>query len=138
MANTANKTQETDADVAAFIASLTDAGQRADSDALIALMSRVSGHPPRMWGPSIIGFGSYHYVYDSGREGDSLRIGFSPRKGKLALYGYASQLDAMDGLGKHSSAKACLYIKRLDDVDVTVLERVTAAAWASMAARYPA
>lgn len=132
-----NKTVETDADVAAFVAEVADPAQRADAGALIALMSRVSGNPPKMWGPSIIGFGQYHYRYDSGREGDSLRIGFSPRKGQTVLYGLDSQLEALDGLGKHKKGKGCLYLKRLSDVDLGVLERIIGAGWADMAWRYP-
>ncbi len=136
----ANKTVETDADVAAFVAGVADPAQRADADTLIALMSRVSGHPPRMWGPSIIGFGSYHFKYDSGREGTSCRIGFSPRKAELVLYvlsGAEDEADRLARLGKHKTGKSCLYIKRLSDVDMKVLEELCAASLTAMDARYP-
>jgi Domain of unknown function (DU1801) len=133
----ANKTVETDADVTAFVAGVADPAQRADADTLIDLMARVSGAPPKMWGPSIIGFGSYSYHYESGREGTSLRIGFSPRKGQTVLYGLASQLDALGDLGKHKTGKGCLYLKRLSDVDVVRLETVVRAGWTDLAARYP-
>ena len=135
-----NKTQETDASVDAFLAGVADEGQRRDADTLIALMQRLSGYPPRLWGPSIIGFGSYHYKYDSGREGDSLRIGFSPRKGQTVLYivdGFPRHADIMARLGKHKTGKSCLYIKRLSDVDGTVLEELCKASLAWMATRYP-
>ncbi|MDQ3332553.1 MAG: DUF1801 domain-containing protein, partial [Planctomycetota bacterium] len=81
-----NQTQETDASVEAFLESVEHPGRRADSNVLLDLMRRVTGAPPKMWGPAIIGFGKYHYRYDSGREGDMLRVGFSPRKANLALY----------------------------------------------------
>jgi hypothetical protein len=133
----ANKTVETDVDVAAFVAGVADPAQRADADTLIDLMSRVSGAPARMWGPSIIGFGSYTYRYDSGREGTSLRIGFSPRKGQTVLYGLASQLDTLGDLGKYRTGKGCLYLRRLSDVDQGRLEAVVRAGWVDLAARYP-
>jgi Domain of unknown function (DU1801) len=135
----ANKTVETDVDVAAFVAGVADPAQRADADTLIDLMSRVSGAPARMWGPSIIGFGSYTYRYDSGREGTSLQIGFSPRKGQTVLYGLAvnDNADLLKRLGKHKTGKGCLYIKRLSDVDLAALEELCAASLAEMARRYP-
>jgi hypothetical protein len=136
----ANKTFETSADVDAFIAAISDATQRADAISLCAMMARVSGHPPRLWGPSIIGFGSYHYVYESGREGDSLRIGFSPRKGQTVLYlmgGHANHTEQLARLGKHKVGKSCLYIKRLSDVDETVLEEMCTASLVWMDAKYP-
>ena len=91
MPTVANKTQPTDASVAAFVAGLADERQRADSERLIALMSKVTGEPATMWGPSIIGFGSYHYRYASGREGDTPLVGFSPRKTALTLYASAGE-----------------------------------------------
>ena len=125
MAAAKNQTVETGGDVAAFDAAVPDEAQRADAQALIALMARVSGAPPKMWGPAIIGFGSYHYKYDSGREGDMPRIAFSPRKGKTTLYlapYLVTKSSLMAKLGKHTAGKGCLYIKRLSDVDATVLE----------------
>ena len=135
-----NKTQATSADVSAFIDGVADEAQRADAHEIAAMMARLSGEPPKMWGPSIIGFGSYHYKYDSGREGDSLRIGFSPRKGQTVLYlidGYAGKEAQLARLGKHKLGKSCLYIKRLSDVDVGVLEEMVSTSLAYMAKTYP-
>jgi hypothetical protein len=135
-----NKTQAHDGDVTAFINGVADEGQRADAHAIAAMMTRLSGEPPKMWGPSIIGFGSYHYKYDSGREGDSLRIGFSPRKGQTVLYlidGYAGKEAQLARLGKHKLGKSCLYIKRLSDVDTSVLEEMVVGSLAYMAEKYP-
>ena len=137
----ANKTLETDAGVAAFVATVADDTQRADAETLMSVMARASGCPPKMWGPSIIGFGSYHYHYESGREGDSLRIGFSPRKGKTVVYiadGFPKHAALLISLGKHKTGKSCLYIKRLSDVDETVLADLITASWVEMAKRYPA
>lgn len=136
----ANKTVETDADVTAFVAGVSDPGQRADADALIALFGEVTGHPPRLWGPSIIGFDSYHYRYDSGREGTSLRIGFSPRKGQTVLYGVGSfpgHEEFLAKLGKHKTGKACVYIKRLSDIDLSVLRAMAIAAYSSSLEHHP-
>ena len=94
-----------------------------------------------MWGPSIIGFGSYHYRYESGREGDMCRIGFSPRAANLVLYimpGFADETARLSALGKHRIGKSCLYVNRLTDVDMTVLEAMVRDAWEWMNARYPA
>ncbi len=135
-----NKTQETDADVCAFVAGVSDEGQRADALAIIAMMQKLSGHPPKLWGPSIIGFGRYHYKYDSGREGDSLRIGMSPRKGKTVLYimgGFPQHESILSRIGKHKTGKACLYIKRLSDLDIGVLGELISASLAAMQAKYP-
>ena len=135
-----NKTRETDADVAAFIAAVSDPRQRADAEALVTMMSDVSGEPPRMWGPSIIGFGRYHYRYESGREGDMCRIGFSPRKGQTVLYivdGFPAHADHLTRLGKHKTGKSCLYVKRLDDIDANVLRALIGDSIAEMDRRYP-
>jgi Domain of unknown function (DU1801) len=135
-----NKTVATSADVTAFIAAVADEQQRADAHAIAAMMTRLSGEPPKMWGPSIIGFGRYHYKYDSGREGDSLRIGFSPRKGQTVLYlvdGYAGKEAQLARLGKHKTGKSCLYVKRLSDIDTGVLEDMITGSLAYMAAKYP-
>jgi Domain of unknown function (DU1801) len=137
----ANRTVETDADVAAFVAGVADAGQRADAEALVEMMARVSGHPPKMWGSSIVGFGQYHYRYDSGREGDLCRIGFSPRKGQTVVYvvdGFPAYADLLARLGKHKTGVSCLYVKRLAGIDADVLEELVHASWAEMARRYPA
>jgi hypothetical protein len=135
-----NKTQATSADVTAFIEGVADETQRADAHAIAAMMARLSGEPPKMWGPSIIGFGSYYYKYDSGREGDTLRIGFSPRKGQTVLYlpgTIPRQANLLARLGKHKEGKGCLYIKRLADVDAAVLEEMVVASIRYIAETYP-
>lgn len=137
----ANKTQETDAQVEAFLGGVADPVQRADANTIMAMMSAASGHSPKMWGPSIIGFGRYHYRYESGREGDMCRIGFSPRKGQTVLYivdGFPDHADLMTKLGKHKTGKACLYIKKLADVDMDILRQLVDASLAEMDRRYPA
>lgn len=118
------KTVPTDASVAAFLEAVPDERKRADAFALLDLMREATGQEPRMWGPSIVGFGTYHYRYDSGREGDMFLAGFSPRKSALTLYimaGFDEYEDLMARLGKHSTGKACLYVKRLSDVDLPTL-----------------
>jgi hypothetical protein len=140
MTTAPNKTQPTATDVATFVAAIPDAGRRTDAEALVALMTHLSGEPARMWGPSIIGFGEYHYRYDSGRTGSMSRIGFSPRKAETVVYlidGFAGQADFLARLGKHRIGKSCLYIKRLADIDMGVLEAMIAASLATMAERYP-
>jgi uncharacterized protein DUF1801 len=120
-----NKTKPTQVSVAAFIEAITDETRRADAKSLVKLMQSASGEKPKMWGPSIIGFGSYHYKYDSGREGDMPVIAFSPRKAASVLYGAIGFRGAealLAKLGKHTTGKGCLYIKKLADVDVKVLE----------------
>ncbi len=128
-----NKTQATDASVDAFLAKVEPEQRRADGRVLLDMMARLTGEPPILWGPSIIGFGSVHYRYESGREGHICRIGFSPRKAQLVLY-LAAGLPGRDALlaklGKHSLGKGCLYIRTLADVDGTVLEELIARSWA--------
>jgi hypothetical protein len=123
-----NKTQFTGEDVLSFIERFTDNEQkRQDSLALIQLMEEASGHPARMWGPSIIGFGTYHYRYDSGHEGDAPLLGFSPRKAAISLYvftGLEEHAHLLDGLGKYTMGKSCIYIKRLSDIDLNRLKKV--------------
>ena len=119
------KTKPTVVSVESFLDKNTTGQARTDSDNLIKLMKKVTGLAPKMWGPSIIGFGSYHYKYESGREGDICITGFSPRKGNLSLYvlgGAPGQADLLKKLGKHKAGKGCLYIKKLEDVDLKVLE----------------
>jgi hypothetical protein len=123
-----NKTKPTKISVAAFIDAITDKDRRADAKALVKLMQKVSGEKPTMWGPSIIGFGSHHYVYDSGREGDMPLIGFSPRKAATVLYGLSSSEALLPKLGKHTRGKGCVYIKKLADVDQKILEKMAAKA----------
>ena len=117
-----NKTKPTKISVAEFIDSLTDPGRRADAKALVKLMQKASGEKPKMWGPSIIGFGSHHYMYDSGREGDMPVVAFSPRKAATVLYGLGSSESLLPKLGKHTRGKGCVYIKKLADVDQKVLK----------------
>lgn len=138
------KTRATDASVRDFIAAVDHPVRRADAETLLAMMERVTGEQPRMWGPSIIGFGSYHYRYDSGHEGDAPRLGFSPRKAQLVLYvltGYmgenAEQERLLARLGKHKVGKSCLYINKLADVDMEVLEQLCVSSWDDMNRRFP-
>jgi hypothetical protein len=134
------KTKPTAVSVADFLEAVPDAVRRADGKAVAALMERVTGKKPAMWGPTIVGFGSYHYKYDSGHEGDMCRIGFSPRKAELVLYvldGAGDQSAQLARLGKHRHGKACLYIKKLADVDMAVLEELVRGAAARMDAAYP-
>jgi hypothetical protein len=127
MSKTENKTKTTKASVAGFIAALPEETKRADAKTLIKMMQAATGEKPAMWGPSIVGFGTVHYVYDSGREGDMPLLGFSPRKPALVIYGVARTAEAMLGkLGKYTTGKGCLYIKKLADVDVKVLEKMIA------------
>ncbi len=120
-----NKTVETDASVEKFINAVENEQKRKDSRELIALMSKITGAQPRLWGSSLIGFGKYHYKYASGREGDFFLTGFSPRKAALTIYivsGFSSHEDQMAKLGPHKTGKSCLYIKNLDAVDREVLK----------------
>jgi hypothetical protein len=140
MSGKPNKTQATPVDPTRFIAAVPDDKQRADAVTLDAMMTRLSGEPATMWGPSIIGYGRYHYRYDSGREGEMCRIGFSPRKGQTVLYlvdGYDGKDAQLAALGKHKIGKACLYIKRLSDVDTGVLEAMISDSLDYMAQKYP-
>lgn len=118
------KTAQNDGDVEGFIASVEDETKRQDCRTLVDLMSKATGSPPSMWGTAIVGFGSYRYRYASGRENDWFKVGFSPRKQSLTLYimdGFAEYESVLERLGKHSTGKSCLYVKRLTDVDMDVL-----------------
>jgi hypothetical protein len=144
VAKTDNKTRATSADVAAFIASVTHEKRREDAYVLDKLHRRVTGLEPRMWGPSIIGYGSYHYKYESGREGVSLRAGFSPRKAASTIYlmgNYCDQREEADALfarlGKYRTGKSCLYVTRLENVDMAALEALVALSWEIMNEIYP-
>jgi hypothetical protein len=135
-----NKTKPTKLGVAAFIDALTDPARRADAKALVKLMQSVAGEKPKMWGPSIIGFGSYHYRYETGREGDMPVIAFSPRKAATVLYGMTGFSEAaalLAKLGKHTTGKGCLYIKKLADVDQQVLGALVAKSLAAKRAGRP-
>ena len=121
------KTRQNDASVTAFLAAIADPGLRADARKIAAMMRAATGSRPRMWGASIVGYGSYHYVYASGREGDWPIVGFSPRKQNISIYimaGFAGSEKLLSRLGKHKTGKSCLYIKRLDDVDEAVLRKL--------------
>ncbi|MAT17022.1 MAG: hypothetical protein CMF56_00445 [Leifsonia sp.] len=129
-----NKTGVTEVDPREFIASLEHPRQRAESELLLELMAEVTGEPPRMWGPTMVGFGAVHYRYESGHEGDAFVIGFAPRRGKFALYGFTEWEGASDllaRLGKHQQNVSCVYVNKLDDVDREVLRDAVQAAWAA-------
>ena len=135
------KTKPNEVGVDAFLEAVPDPQRREDGRKVRAMMERLSGEPATMWGPSIVGFGRYHYKYDSGHEGDMARVGFSPRARELVLYvlGCSPRHQAlMDRLGKYRTGKSCLYIKRLGDVDQRVLEELIVEALAYMREKYPA
>jgi len=125
------KTKPTSVSVDAFLDAVAHPVRRSDGKAIRAMMERISGEPATMWGPSIIGFGSYHYRYASGHEGDTPRIGFSPRSASLTLYvgGFPEYEALLARLGKHKSSKACLYLNKLADVDKSVLEEIVRRTW---------
>jgi hypothetical protein len=134
----ANKTQPTATSPTAFINTIADDMKRADAKKLVKLMQQATGEKPAMWGSSIVGFGNYHYVYESGREGDMPLIGFSPRKAALVLYltlGGIESEPLLKKLGKHTTGKGCLYIKKLADVDEAVLAEITSRAVANKRAK---
>jgi Domain of unknown function (DU1801) len=134
-----NKTKATDSSVDSYIEAIDDEIRSKDCRALAKLMAKVTKEKPRMWGPSIVGFGSYHYKYDSGREGDSCLIGFSSRKGDISVYitaDFPGHDELLSKLGKHKMAKACLYIRKLDDVDLKVLEKLVVGSVAERKRRY--
>lgn len=125
------KTQPSNASVDAFLAKSEPAGRRKDALVLLDIMKRVTGVEPVMWGPSIVGFGRYHYRYSSGHEGDMPVIGFSPRKGAMSVYGlhFYDDESLLLGLGPYKTGKGCLYLGRFDRLDLTVLERACRIAW---------
>ena len=131
------KTKENDQSVEAFLAGIEDAQKQADCRALVAIMQEATGAAPRMWGDSIVGFGHYHYKYASGREGDWFLTGFAPRKQNLTLYimaGFDNYEALLGRLGKHTTGKSCLYVKRLADVDMPVLTELVVESVAHMKA----
>ena len=135
------KTLPTSASVRDFLDAIEDDQKRRDCKAVAKLMRRVTGKSPKMWGTGIVGFGTYHYRYASGREGDWPLVGFAPRKRDLTLYimaGFDRHEALMKKLGKHSTGKSCLYIKTLDDVNLEVLEDLIAASVKLVSQRYPA
>jgi len=135
-----NKTQAHGGNVGAFLDDVTPERRRADARALEAFFREVTGYEPVMWGPSIIGYGRYHYRYESGREGDSLATGFSPRKANLVLYimpGYADFGEILGRLGKHKLGKSCLYLNKLADVDMDVLGELVRAGLRDLERHWP-
>ena len=129
------KTQANEADPHRFIASVADDQRRADAERLLDLFERATGEVPKMWGSSIVGFGSYDYAYESGRTGTWMRTGFSPRKQAMSIYimpGFTEYDSMLDALGPHTTGKSCLYIKKLDQVDLDVLERLVSASFEAM------
>jgi hypothetical protein len=133
----ANKTVATDVAVEEFLAKVEPPERQADGRTVTALMVRLSGESPRMWGPSIIGFGRYQYRYESGREGEMCRIGFSPRKAELVFYMAGLDEEDFTPLGKHRRGKGCFYIKRLSGIDMAVLEQLILKSLAHMDATCP-
>jgi len=134
-----NKTTPTEASVAAYLGAIGDEGRRRDCAVLVEVMSRVTGAPAVMWGAGIVGFGSYHYRYESGREGDAPLAGFSSRKGDLSIYlmaGFGQEQARLAQLGRHKTGKACLYLRKLADIDLDVLEELIAGSVAAMRQRY--
>jgi len=138
---TTPKTLPTENSVKAFLDSVPDEKKRSDCFTVLQLMQEASGYPPTMWGPAIVGFGSYHYKYESGHEGDAPLVGFSPRKEAITFYlmlGAGNHEDLLQKLGKHKTGKGCLYIKTLEDVDTGVLKELVKASTRAMRAKYPA
>ncbi len=136
---TVNKTRATSLSASDFVNSIENGRRREDARTLLSFFQDVTSYQPVMWGASIVGYGRYHYVYASGREGDFLATGFSPRKSALSLYimpGYADFGDILGRLGKHRLGKSCLYINKLDDVDMDVLADLVRAGLKDLASRW--
>lgn len=135
-----NKTKPSNASVSDYLETVTPVRRREDSLVLLDLMQRVSGEKPVLWGGNIVGFGEYHYLYKSGRQGDWPRTGFAPRKASLSIYimpGFEKCQKLLSKLGKHRTSVSCLYINKLADVDLAVLEDVVRFGWDEMARMYP-
>ncbi len=135
-----NKTRETDSSVSQFIDNVDHPTRKSDALVLIELFKDITGYSPKMWGPTIIGFGQYHYIYDSGREGDCCATGFSPRKANLSIYimpGYNDYSEILGRLGKYKIGKACLYVNKLADIDLIVLEELIRAGLKDLDAKWP-
>ena len=136
----APKTQANDASVEGFLAGVDNERRREETRVIIKLMERVTGHPAKMWGTSIIGFDTYHYKYASGREGDWMISGVSPRKAALTIYvmaGFSRYPDLMEKLGKYKTGSSCLYVNKLDDVNMGVLEALITRSVTDMREMYP-
>jgi len=139
MAKYEAKTKPTKVSVATFLKGVTDDERREDCQTFVRMMKQITKTEPKMWGPSIVGFGNYHYKYASGHEGDCFRTGFAPRKGDLTLYivpGFDQYSELMAKLGKHKTSKSCLYIKRLADVDLKVLKTLVSEGHKYMRKKY--
>jgi hypothetical protein len=135
-----NKTTETESSVTDFINAVEDLKRKNDSFELIKLMQNETGFKPKMWGPSIIGFGSYHYKYASGHEGDAPLVGFSPRKDAISLYLYSTFEDKEELLskfGKHKAGKGCIYIKKIADIDIEILKKMISHSVQNLKKLYP-
>ncbi|HYH55922.1 MAG TPA: DUF1801 domain-containing protein [Anseongella sp.] len=137
---TKSKTTETAESVTGFLNSVADEKQRNDSFRLAGIMKEQTGYEPRMWGPSIVGFGSYHYKYASGHGGDAPLVGFSPRKNEFPLYlagDFTGKEALLSAFGRHRAGKACIYIKKLGDIDTSVLRKMIDASVSFLQERYP-
>ena len=135
-----NKTKETALSVTKFMNSIEPEQKRKDAKTIAAVMRKASGEKAKMWGANIVGYGRYHYKYDSGREGDFMRVGFSPRKQNLSVYivpGFTGLAGLLKKLGKHKIGSSCLYINKLADVDVDVLTQIIEKSLKTMAKKYP-
>lgn len=136
-----NKTVQSHGNVDDFLATVTHKKRREDAQVILDMMREITGLDPAMWGSSLIGFDSYHYKYDSGREGDMFVLGCSPRKQNLVIYivpGFKDYGEYLERLGKHKSSVSCLYINKLEDVDIGVLKDLMARSYKDMKAKYPA
>lgn len=134
------KTKQTEVSVTDFIDKVHSEQARDDSRTLIKMMKKITGSPAKMWGPSIIGFGQYHYKYESGHEGTMCIAGFSPRKANMTVYietEFPQREPLLKKLGKHKSSKACVYFKKLDDIDLDVLEKLVTASIETTRKKYP-
>ena len=138
MAKTGNKTTENKNSVTDFIKSVPDEQRKKDAFALIEIIKKQSGFDAKMWGSAIIGFGSYHYKYESGREGDAPLVGFSPRKNEFALYipNFEQKEELLKEFGKHKTAKACVYIKKVEDINIEVLKKMVTHSIRFLKAKY--
>ena len=135
-----NKTRKTEQDPQSYIDAIEKDARRADCQKILEMMGELTGWKPKMWGASIIGFGEYHYKYESGREGDALRLGFSSRAQNISIYimpGYQDFCEELARLGTHKIGKTCLYIKRLSDVDEAVLREIMAKGLRLLEEKYP-
>ncbi len=139
MAKAQNKTTENEASVNKFLNSVKDNQKKADCLELKGMMETITKKPAKMWGASIVGFDTYHYKYDSGREGDMMKVGFSPRAQSLTIYimpGFERYAELMEKLGKHKTGKSCLYIKKLDDIDRDTLKDLIQGSFDYMTNKY--